>query len=200
MGSVLGEYASSTRICLFQRFLTLFIRSLSNSGKVESSQGSLQEMISDAPIAPFVRVTVFLLTQHMAVLLQRPINPGGKCLMTAPFFWEFSFNYAAIPEQPDAWVRGTERNGCCVPAYNYLQDIGIGKPLAGMCCVFNFIWTGRQTVTYSYKITRLKGRNGCVMPPIHCLIAKCGSLVEWTFGCLWDAKKAKVISTKPSSQ
>lgn len=57
--------------------------------KVESSQGSLQELDTDAPIAPFVRVTVVLIRQHMAVFLQRPINPGGKSLMTAPFFLEF---------------------------------------------------------------------------------------------------------------
>lgn len=52
---------------------------------VASAKGSSQERDSDAPVAPFVRVTVFLLMQHMAVFLQRPINPGGKGLMTAPF-------------------------------------------------------------------------------------------------------------------
>lgn len=83
------EFATGTKICPFYSFLTLLIRISPLVCRLNPGKSLLQEQDSDEPIAPFLRVTVFLLRRQMAVFLQRPINPGGKSLMTALFLENF---------------------------------------------------------------------------------------------------------------
>lgn len=48
------------------------------AGKVKCSQVAFREQDTDAPIAPFVFVSVVLLRQHVTLFLQNQLTPVAK--------------------------------------------------------------------------------------------------------------------------